>query len=323
MDDPRPLTEISRAPHDPGTEHSAVIYLAHGEPETYNPIGWIHTFNEFDETGVRFVPNLARPYFLYLLRKKYLTIGSSDHHKMHTSMLQKLEETFRIEGDESIRFYLSFVDDVPRPNAATIQALNDGASRLIVAEVFVTSSNHTAEGKELIEALNPEKYGVSLTYTGPLWDSLTLQRMFVQKVNAHLDNIEKGKVGVLLVGHGQPKEWDQMWPTETEQENSFRQSILALFEADGFQRENLGLAWMEFREPKPAKLIERFVANGVEKIFYFSAAISADAIHSQYDVPWLVNEANVPEEVELVNLGAWNDHPLVIRAIKEKIQVNL
>lgn len=55
------------------------------------------------------------------------------------------------------------------------------------------------------------------------------------------------------------------------------------------------------------------------RFFYFSAAISADAIHSQYDVPALVNAANVPEMVELVNLGAWNDHPMVIQAIREKI----
>jgi hypothetical protein len=57
----------------------------------------------------------------------------------------------------------------------------------------------------------------------------------------------------------------------------------------------------------------------VEKVFYFSAAISADAIHSQYDVPALVEQAQVPEGFPLINLGAWNDDPLVVEAIKEKI----
>jgi protoheme ferro-lyase len=315
----RYIPEITRAQHDPGTGHCAVIYFAHGEPETYNPIGWIHTFNEFDESGVRFMPFLVRPYFLHLLRKKYLTVGKSDHHKMHVKMMHRLEEAFRAEGDITTKFYLSFVDDAPHPDEAAIQALNEGASHLIVAEVFVTNSNHTSEGKELIETLDLENYHVSLEYTGPMWDSKTLHRMFPQKVNAHLGSHENRKVGVLLVGHGQPQEWDQTWPTETEQENRFRQSVLSLFEAEGFNSENLGLAWMEFREPEPARVINQFVLNGVAKIFYFSAAISADAIHSQYDVPALVNAANVPEMVELVNLGAWNDHPMVIQAIREKI----
>ena len=127
----------------------------------------------------------------------------------------------------------------------------------------------------------------------------------------------------MLVGHGQPDEWDEEWPTETEQETLFRQEILELFEQDGYSEENLSLAWMEFKEPKPAPKVEEFISRGVRRVLYFSAAISADAIHSQYDVPALVNEADVPEEVQLINLGAWNAHPLVIQAIKQKIDEQL
>jgi hypothetical protein len=76
---------------------------------------------------------------------------------------------------------------------------------------------------------------------------------------------------------------------------------------------------MSFKEPKPAPKVEEFVANGVEKVVFFSAAISADSIHSQYDIPELVYGAEVADHLPIVNLGAWNDDPLVIQAIKEKI----
>jgi hypothetical protein len=33
----------------------------------------------------------------------------------------------------------------------------------------------------------------------------------------------------------------------------------------------------------------------------------------------LVYEANVPDDFPILNLGAWNDDPIVIQAIKEKI----
>jgi hypothetical protein len=59
--------------------------------------------------------------------------------------------------------------------------------------------------------------------------------------------------------------------------------------------------------------------NGVERILYFSAAISAETMHSQYDVPAMINQARLRPGVTLANLGAWNDDPLVIAAIKEKI----
>lgn len=322
-DDTRPIPELVRSRGDPGLGHTAVVYFTHGEPETYDPIGWINQFKEFDEQGIPFVPFLARPLFIYQLRKKYLQVGKSEHRGMHKRMLRSLEQSYRAAGDETTRFYLSFLDDDPRPDAAVIQALNDGASRIIVSEVFMTISNHTAEGKELIENLNLQEYGVPVYYTGPLYNSRTLQQMFVARANAHLAEADKSRVGVLLVGHGQPDEWDIEWPTETEQEISFRQEVLHLLEQDGYQRENLSLAWMEFKEPKPAPKVSEYARNGVEKVLYFSTGISADAIHSQHDVPALVNQADVPAGLPLVNLGAWNDDPLVIRAIKEKIDLQL
>ncbi len=143
--------------------------------------------------------------------------------------------------------------------------------------------------------------------------------MFVARANANIGDTDKSKVGILLVGHGQPEEWDSEWPTETEQELSFRQDVLDMLAADGFQPDNLSLAWMSFREPKPAEKVEEFLQNGVERLLFFSAAISADAIHSQYDIPELVYEAEYPDGFPIFNLGAWNDDPMVIKGIKEKI----
>ena len=322
-EDPRPIPKLTRSKGDPGLGHTAVIYFAHGEPETYDPIGWINQFNEFDEQGIPFVPLVARPFFLHRLRQGYLRVGKSDHRKTHQRMLKSLERAFRAAGGGTTRFYLSFLDDNPRPDAAVIQALNDGASRIIVSEVFLTISNHTAEGKELIEDLNVEAYGVPIAYTGPLYDSETLQSMFVDRANQHRGETDKSKVGILLVGHGQPDEWDVEWATETEQEIGFRRDVLKRFEAGGYKKENLSLAWMEFKEPKPAVKVEEFLKNGVEKVLFFSAAISAEAMHSQYDVPALVNKARVPAGFPLINLGAWNDDPIVIQAIKEKIDTQM
>ena len=147
--------------------------------------------------------------------------------------------------------------------------------------------------------------------------------MFVPRANAHIGDTDKSKVGILLVGHGQPDEWDVEWATETEQESGFRQDVLALLEQDGYRPDMLSLAWMEFKEPKPQKKVEEFAAQGAEKVFFFAAAISADAMHSQYDIPVLVHEAQVPDGYPLINLGAWNDDPIVIQAIKEKIDARM
>jgi len=319
-EDPRPIPVLTRKKGDVGLGHTAVIYFTHGEPETYDPIGWINQFNEFDEQKIAFVPLLARPFFIYSLRKSYLRVGRSEHRRTHTRMIKALEHEFRTIGDHSTRFYISFLDDNPRPDAAFIQALNDGASRIVVAEIFVSDSNHTLEGKHLIEEVGVQDLGVPVIYTGPMWNSETMHTLFVERVQANLNGTDKSKVGILLVGHGQPDEWDREFATETEQELLFRNKILDRFEQAGFNRKNLSLAWMEFKEPKPAPKIEEFSLNGVEKVYYFSAAISADALHSQYDVPHLISKARNPRNIPIINLGAWNDDPIAIQAIREKVQ---
>jgi sirohydrochlorin ferrochelatase len=322
--DPRPVPELTRKPGDGGLGHTAVIYFTHGEPETYDPIGWINQFNEFDEQGIAFVPMLARPFFMNTLRNKYLVVGKSGHRKMHAQMIRSLAEAYGRQGDTTTKFYLSFLDDNPRPDAAAIQALNEGASKIIVSEVFLSVSNHTAEGEHQIKDLNIEQtFGIPVQFTGPLYDSQTLKRMFVHRANASIGSTDKSKVGILLVGHGQPAEWDVEWPTETEHELGFRNDVLALLAADGYQPQNLSLAWMEFKEPKPAEVVPQFLRNGVEKILYFSAAISAESIHSQYDVPTLMHEARYPDGFPVINLGAWDNDPIVIQAIKEKIDAAL
>ena len=69
---------------------------------------------------------------------------------------------------------------------------------------------------------------------------------------------------------------------------------------------------MEFKESKPAEKVEDFLKNGIEKLLFFSAVMSADAMHSQYDIPELVYEAEYPEGFPIIDLSAWNDDPLVI-----------
>jgi protoheme ferro-lyase len=319
-DDPRPVPELNRQKGDRGLGHTAVVYFTHGEPETYDPIGWINQFNEFDEQKIPFVPLLVRPFFIYNLRKSYLRVGRSEHRRTHNRMIKAVEREFREAGDLTTRFYLSFLDDNPRPDAAVIQALNDGASCLVIAEIFVSDSNHTLEGKHLIGKVRMEEFGIPVAYTGPMYDSETMHSLFVERVKAHMNGIDKSRVGILLVGHGQPDEWDREFATETEHELLFRNKTLDRFEQAGFDRRNLSLAWMEFKEPKPAPKIEEFIANGVEEIYYFSAAISADALHSQYDVPLLISKARNLHNIPIVNLGAWNDDPIAIQAIKEKVQ---
>jgi len=308
---------IDKPVSNPG--HLAVVYFSHGESEEYDQLAWLHQFREFDEQKLKFMPRLARPFFFTVLRSKYMK-GSSRHCGMHCQMMAKLEEDYRKDGLSGIKFYLSFLDAEPRPDVAAAKAYNEGASTIVVANVFLTDSNHTKEGDDLVKELRLEERKVRVLFTEPLWDSEPLRRSFIEKADLAIPPQERASTGVLLVGHGQPDEWDVEFATETEHENRFRERLRQDFIEQGYRPENVRLAWMAFKEPNTTDAVNALAASGIKKMIFFSAAISADGIHSQSDIPELVQKAKASKQVEVIDLGAWNDHPLVIKAIREKIE---
>jgi protoheme ferro-lyase len=315
----RQLPEITRQAGDPGQGHTAVLYFTHGEPPAYSAMPWIETFHELDRDGVSFIPKFFRPFFLYNLRREYLENGGSAHNKVHQIMFHELIKTLPAAKDLGTRFYLAFLDNPPRPDEMAIQAVNEGASKLVVMPVFLTQSSHTQAGHEMIQALELEKLGVSVCYAEPLWDSNDLRQMFVKRAGENLENTDKTKVGILLVGHGQPDDWDRIYPTQTEQETLFRNAVRDLLIQDGYKPENIVLAWMEFKRPSIADGVHSLLDNGVERILVFSASISADSIHSDIQTPEAVHQVGIPAGVEVINLGAWGNDPLAIAAIRQKI----
>ncbi len=301
-------------------DHGAVIYFTHGEPPAYSPMPWIETFKELDADKVSFIPKPFRPFFFLVFREEYLKVGGSPHNYIHQDMARSLKELYKAEGDDSTRFYMAFLDSNPRPDEAVIRAINEGARQVKFATVFVTISSHTKAGQDMVKELDLEKFGVPICFSEPLWNSETLHEMFVKRANENLDGTDKTKVGMLLVGHGQPGDWDKIYPTQTEQENLFRQSIIKRLVANGYSEENISLAWMEFKQPEIADAVKDLANNGIEKLFVFATSISASSLHSLYDIPEAVREAGLPENIEMVNLGAWDDDPIVIQAIKEQLE---
>ncbi len=317
QEEERELPEITR--NDGGDGHTAILYFTHGEPPGYSAQPWIETIRELDHDNVPFVPWLVRPIFFNTVRNEYFEAGGSAHNKLHETFIDNLKRAMPEEVAAGTRFYLAFLDSNPRPDEMTIRAINDGASRIVVLPVFITELTHTEAGREMVASVEPEKNGVETCYTGALWDSESLQKVFVERANEMLNGMDKLKVGILLVGHGQPTEWENIYPAQNKQESQYREAIREKLVVDGFLPENVVLGWMEFQQPTIVTAAQTLAERGVEKIFVFAVSLSADLIHSDVDVPYSVKEANLPDEIAVEFVGQYGDHPLAIQAMKEKI----
>ena len=304
---------------DGGDGHTAILYFTHGEPPGYSAQPWIETIRELDHDNVPFVPWLFRPFFFNKLRHEYFEAGGSAHNKLHKAFFDTLRRSLPEEEAKESKFYLAFLDSNPRPDEMAIRAINDGASKIIILPVFITESTHTLAGQEMVASINPESFGVQVCYTGALWDSQPLQTSFVQRANEMIGDMDKSKVGILLVGHGQPTEWENIYPEQNKQESLYRDAIREKLIADGYLPNHVVLGWMEFQEPSIAKSIKELSGRSLEKILVLAVSLSADSIHSDVEVPAAVAEANLPQDIRVEYIGQYGDHPLAIQAMKEKI----
>ena len=231
--------------------HTAVIYFTHGEPRTYEGSfeAWKHAIHEMDETGVPFVPWIFRPFFFKKVRDEYFEVGGSFHNLIHTRIMARLEAAYRQTSKTPARFYIAYSDDVPTIDEAAVRAINEGASRIILLNVWMTDSDHSEQGPKRIEALHPEKYGVQLCVTDTLWESRRLMQMYVDRALSASADTSRSDVGILLVAHGQPASWDPLFPKQPVQENAFRLATKKLLVQEGFQEDKIVLAYMEFKQP--------------------------------------------------------------------------
>jgi protoheme ferro-lyase len=221
-------------------------------------------------------------------------------------------------GRPDVAWHLSFLDAEPPLREAVADAARSGATDLVFLTVFLTDSDHTAEADDMDEAMGLSGAGMRVTRTPVLWDDPRLARMIAGKVAHAAGERDRSAVGVLLVGHGQPEEWDRTHPTETQQEVAFRGAVRDLLVADGFRADLVSDAWMSFRPPRVPERVRELAARGATTVVGVPVTISADSLHSLHDTPSLVRKGARGTGLEVVDVGAWNTDPLLVELLADR-----
>ena len=314
-EDTRNLPPLTRAAGDAGAGFTAVIYLAHGEPEQYDPTGLINAYREADAAGLPAGPVWARPFALAQLRKQYMDGRRSDQRTIHRRTLKALANAQATADGPPMRYYLAFLDDEPRPEAAVVQALNEGADALVVLEVYTVDTPHSAGGRQRMMAAAAQlENGPPIRFSGPLADSTALQQLVAQRVVAQTSVDERATTGVLLVAFARTPTWVELLPESAAAEVRFLDGVQAALEAAGFP---LVRQARLHGEPPPINMAEALAEAGAERVLYTLVTESANSDLSQRALPQALAGAMVPDGVSLINLGGWNDDPQLVAALQQ------
>jgi protoheme ferro-lyase len=299
---------------------TCVVYFTHGEPETYEPEPWVNMLFELDSTVDGFPPRPVWPFILGGIKKSFGVVGSSPHGRIHARTMDAVRAAV---GRPDVEWRLSFLDAEPALRNAVAEAASSGATDLVMLTVFLTDSDHTAEADDLDEAMGLTEAGIRIVRTPVLWDDPRLAEMVAGKVVRAAGDRDRSTVGVMLVGHGQPEEWDRTHPTETEQEVAFRAAIRELLLAEGFAPSRVSDGWMSFREPRVPKRVRELAASGATSVIGVPVTISADSLHSLHDTPKLVRKGARGTGLEVIDVGAWNTEDLLVDLLADRTRAAL
>jgi protoheme ferro-lyase len=293
----------------------AVVYFTHGEPETYEPEPWVNMLHELDATVPGFPPKPVWPFILAGIKRSFGIVGSSPHGRIHA---QTMAEVAAAVGRPDVDWHLSFLDADPPLHRAVSEAVRAGATELVLLTVFLTDSDHTAEADKLDAAMGLSAAGLRVMRTPVLWDDARLARMVAEKVLRAAGDRDRSTVGVMLVGHGQPIQWDAEHPTETQQEQAFRAAIRSVLVQAGFRADLVSEAWMSFRDPKVPDRVRELAQRGARTVIGVPVTISADSLHSLHDTPALVRKGAHGTGLEVLDVGGWNTEPLLVELLADR-----
>jgi protoheme ferro-lyase len=314
---PRPAPARPRPGEDSG--RIAVVLLAEGEPERYDPSLLTAAFADLEETDVPVPPEAARM-FVYLSEKtRYASVGGSPARAAARAVADTLGARLRSKRD-TVDVLPAWLDPPDRLDDTVAAAVAAGYRRIAVVPFGIADSLYLDRAKRSVDELGLAAAGVHVAYAPPLWSSSAIARAVAGRVLAAVVPAERATTGVVLVGHGQPWQWDREYPAGSEHETYFAQRVRALLLEDGFGSELVRIGWLDWQDPGVSEAVRHLVAFGCRRVVVVPAAMPLETLGTLIDLRGSAEEAVLGTAVRLDVLPAWGDRPAVIATIAEWAQ---
>jgi protoheme ferro-lyase len=298
---------------------AAVILAAHVEPKTYQPSTVTATLREYDATNVPLPSSTARPMLYAAERARYHAAGSS------SPALGTLEGLVgRIEGAlaHDARFaggvHVACYTCEPRLDSVVSRVAAEGIREIVVLGLAVAQSLRADAARAAVDALRPASHGVYVSYAAPLWGASCLTDRVAERIVTAMGDRPRDRVGVVLVGHGQPAEWHAGHPTWTEQETFFQQRVNVQLQEAGLPPQNIRLAWLDWSEPDVTEAVRHLAALDNDLVIVVPSVMPVETLGTFEDLRQAVHFARVAESVETVILGAWGEDPVVVEELAKR-----
>ncbi|MEA2069752.1 MAG: hypothetical protein U9O98_00525 [Asgard group archaeon] len=308
-------------------DKSAIILLTEGVPEEYNPLPYIREYRKKKETDVEQKAFLLQPFEFFKIKRKYAILEKNQkeipkieqeqlteekkreipHKNIVKTMITKLEKSF-LDFD---MYQEAFVNDWPTINQAILRVLSLGATRItILNTIFGQGFKYDLFLNEF-KRIDYSDLDIAIKETPQLAESEKLIDIYINQINSNFASDEqKDSIGILLLGEGQPPEWDSQYRKNT-QENNFLNNLKQELVKKGFNEDYIQISWLKYGQPTFKNGID-ILSKKCLKIFCLSPTYLIENLETIYDIPTLIHNIKT-EEVEIEQIPPLNADDEIIK----------
>ena len=261
-----------------------VILSACVEPETYRPSTLTETFAEYDASGVPLPSLLTRPMLYAAERARYrqsasFSPGRSTCRVVAEALQEALSDDLRVDGVET-----EWCRPATALGSLVSRAATEGARAVLVVQLAIAESLLMEDARLLVDRLDGLAPPVPVAYTPPLWGARSIAEMVVERVLDAAADRPRERVGVALVGHGQPEEWQAKHSAWSEHEMYFHHRVRTMLEDAGISDQNVRLAWLEWLDPDVVETVRHLAALDCELVLVVPASMPVETTLTLVDL---------------------------------------
>jgi len=304
---------IGPVPDNPGDGHLAVIYVSPAEPENYYPHFWAELLRELDRNGVKSVSLLRRPLLFWHIRNQYLNDGSEDM-KSHLRLMEQIEKRFREVGNGETVFYFAALRGVPSPEDVMVEAIDDGASRIIVIQALLTDS---WRARTVREGMLRIRFPGTVLFTRPLWDSEKLRRGVVDGIEEKGGRSDKAMRALLFLKSGNHVDTEEP-PEEEIQSQKFLELLFRDLTERGYETGKIMTLPLTAGRAVLEEELRKLSLKGAGTVICSALPFCGDWIYRLFGDLDSTDQAGI-NRIRILPSGAYMDHPMVVDALFERV----
>lgn len=313
----RPGVEPSRNPR-PAERRCAVVILSGAEPERYTLRGAALRLRRLLDTGALSLPASALPFVFLSEKARYRAIhGFNPARATAAVVAANVEAALGATGDVE-RVSLAWCDGNPSLAERVTELAAEGFTDVVIV-VLGTDGSFVLE-RAMREFEETRIEGIRAISAPSIWHSEALAVRLCERIMEAARDTDCERVGVAILGEGQPPEWEAVSGDWREKETYFTQRVRLMLSERGIDERNIRPGWLEWQMPDVTEVVRHLAAMGCAKVVVVPATVPLATLATALDMHNAISSARLADTTRAVILTPWGDDPVMNEVLVEAVR---